>query len=104
MALAASDFGAGYEHIGGIARTKRGMAAAGQCATCHSAKGEGDPEKGIPDLRGQPPGYLQHQMLILREDKRKLDDPAMDELKKKVLKGLSEQDFADLAAYYSSLK
>jgi cytochrome c553 len=83
---------------------KRGMAASAQCTTCHNVKGDGDPEKGIPDLRGQPPGYLQHQMLILREDKRKLDDPAMDDLKKKVLKSLGEKDLADLAAYYSSLK
>jgi cytochrome c553 len=82
---------------------KRGMATAGQCVACH-LKGEGDPGKGAPDLRGQPPGYLQTQMVLFREDKRKLDDPALEEQKKKVLKSLGEKDLADLAAYYSSLR
>jgi cytochrome c553 len=82
---------------------KRGMATAGQCVACH-LKGEGDPAKGAPDLRGQPPGFLQAQMTLFREDKRKLDDPALEEQKKKVLKSLSDKELAELAAYYSSLK
>lgn len=82
----------------------RGRAAAGQCAVCHNLQGEGDPEKGFPALRGQPPGYLQAQMVVFKEDKRKLADPTLEELKKKVIKRLSDREIADLAAYYSSLK
>jgi cytochrome c553 len=83
---------------------KRGAALAGQCIACHSPQAENDPEKGFPALRGQPPGYLTTQLLILKEDKRKLEDPALDELKKKLLKPLSDQELADLAAYFSNLK
>jgi cytochrome c553 len=83
---------------------KRGAALAGQCTVCHNPQGEGDPEKGLPVLRGQPPGYIQGQLLILKEDKRKLEDSALDELKKKLLERLSDREIADLAAYFSSLK
>jgi cytochrome c553 len=83
---------------------KRGAALAAQCTTCHSPQAESDPEKAFPVLRGQPPGYLTTQLLILKEDKRKLDDAALDDLKKKMLKPLSEQELADLAAYFSSLR
>jgi cytochrome c553 len=83
---------------------KRGAALAGQCAACHSPQAESDPEKGFPVLRGQPPGYLATQLLILKEDKRKLDDAALDDLKKKLLKPLNEQQLTDLAAYFSSLR
>lgn len=52
----------------------------------------------------QPPGFLQAQLVLFREDKRNLDDPALEEQKKKVLKSLSDKDLAGLAAYYSSLR
>ncbi|MBI2988131.1 MAG: c-type cytochrome [Deltaproteobacteria bacterium] len=86
------------------AAIRRGMAAAGQCTVCHNPQGEGEPEKGFPDLRGQPAGYLQAQMLLLKEEKRKLQDTTLADLKQKVLKRLSDRVIADLAAYYSSLK
>jgi cytochrome c553 len=83
---------------------KRGGTLVAQCAACHGARGEGDAFRAIPAIQGQPPGYLQAQMEILKEDKRKLDDPALDDTKKKLLKPLSRRQIADLAAYYSSLK
>lgn len=83
---------------------KRGKASAGQCTVCHNPQGEGDPEKGFPDLRGQPAGYLQAQMLLLKEEKRKLQEATLHDLKKKVFNRLSDRTIADLAAYYSSLK
>jgi cytochrome c553 len=86
------------------AAAKRGSALAAQCTVCHNPQGEGDPEKGFPVLRGQPAGYIQGQLLILKEDKRKLEDSSLDELKKKLLKRLSDREIADLAAYFSSLK
>jgi cytochrome c553 len=86
------------------AAAKRGASLSAQCTVCHNPQGEGDPEKGFPVLRGQPAGYLQGQLLILKEDKRKLEDTSLDELKKKLLRGFSDRDIADLAAYFSSLK
>jgi cytochrome c553 len=83
---------------------KRGSALAPQCTVCHNPKGEGDPEKGFPVLRGQPAGYLAGQLLILKEDKRKLEDASLDDLKKKLLKRFSDRDIADLAAHFASLR
>jgi cytochrome c553 len=83
---------------------KRGAALAGQCAACHGPSGEGDAFQAIPAIQGQPAGYLQLQLTILKENKRKLDDPVVDETKKTMLKPLSEADLAGLAAYFSSLK
>ena len=83
---------------------KRGAALAGQCAACHGPSGEGDAFQAIPAIQGQPAGYLQLQLTILKENKRKLDDAVVDETKKTMLKPLSEADLASLAAYFSSLK
>jgi cytochrome c553 len=83
---------------------KRGAALAGQCAACHGPSGEGDAFQAIPAIQGQPAGYLQLQLMILKENKRKLDDAVVDETKKTMLKPLSEADLAGLAAYFSSLK
>ncbi|MET0644686.1 MAG: c-type cytochrome [Candidatus Binatia bacterium] len=83
---------------------KRGAALAGQCVACHGPSGEGDAFQAIPAIQGQPAGYLQLQLTILKENKRKLDDAVVDETKKTMLKPLSEADLAGLAAYFSSLK
>ncbi len=82
----------------------RGKTQAGPCIVCHNPQGEGEAEKGIPALQGQPADYLQAQMNILKEDKRKLEDATLDELKKKLFKRLGDGEIADLAAYYSSLR
>ena len=83
---------------------KRGAALAGQCAACHGPNGEGDAFRAVPAIQGQPAGYLQLQLTILKENKRKLDDAVVEETKKTMLKPLSEADLAGLAAYFSSLK
>ena len=83
---------------------KRGAALAGQCAACHGPNGEGDAFRAVPAIQSQPAGYLQLQLTILKENKRKLDDAVVDETKKTMLKPLSEADLAGLAAYFSSLK
>jgi len=58
----------------------------------------------MPALRGQPAGFLQAQMALFGGDKRKLENAEFEENKKRIFKGLAENDFADLAAYYSTLK
>jgi len=82
----------------------RGATLATQCAQCHGAKGEGDADKVIPALRGQAAGFVQAQLALFKENKRKPEDAVLDENKKRILKGLDDNDFADLAAYYSTLK
>jgi cytochrome c553 len=82
----------------------RGKAIAANCTTCHGRKGEGVAKGGFSAIQGQPAAYLQAQLALLKEDKRKLDDSVLDEIKKDLLKSLGDRDIADVAAYYSNLK
>jgi cytochrome c553 len=82
----------------------RGATLATQCAACHGPKGEGDAGRAFPALQGQPNGYLHAQMALFGSDKRKLDDAAADDNKKRIFRGLGTNDLADLAAYYATLK
>ena len=82
----------------------RGATLASQCATCHGAQGEGDAFRAVPALQGQPAAYLKAQMDLFKGDKRKLEDAEQDKTKKTMFKGLDDNDFADLAAYYATLK
>ena len=85
------------------AAVERGRAAAAQCTFCHGVSGKGDAAKGVPDLTGQPPGYLRNQMLLFKADRR---SPGDDTLKavKALMKTIPDEQFADLAAYWSSVR
>ncbi|MBI2205517.1 MAG: c-type cytochrome [Candidatus Rokubacteria bacterium] len=83
------------------AAVARGRTAAATCAGCHGADGKGDPSKQIPDLRGQPPGYLRNQMMLFKADRRSPGDANLKAIKT-LMKTVPDQTFADLAAYYSS--
>jgi cytochrome c553 len=85
------------------AGVERGRAAAVQCTVCHGANGKGDASKGVPDLTGQPPGYLQNQMLLFKADRRSPGDPQLKALKALMLTIPNDQ-LADLAAYWSSVR
>jgi cytochrome c553 len=85
------------------AAVERGKAAAAQCALCHGPDGRGDAAKTIPDLRGQPPGYLKSQMLLFKADKRSPGDPNLKALKT-LMATIPDQTFDDLAAYFSSVR
>jgi cytochrome c553 len=82
---------------------ERGKAAATQCSVCHGPDGRGDPAKMVPDLRGQPPGYLKSQMLLFKADKRSPGDPSLKALKA-LMATIPDQTFDDLAAYFSSVR
>src|SRR3989454_12781952 len=82
---------------------ERGRVASQQCVVCHVESGKGDPAKGIPDLRGQPPGYLANQMLLFKADRRSPGDATLKALKE-LMKSIPDDQIADLAAYYSSLR
>src|SRR6266446_4628901 len=73
------------------------------CSACHGPDGRGDRAKLIPDLAGQPPGYLKNQMMLFREDKRSPGDPSLKAIKE-LMKSLSDDTMSDLAAYYSSVR
>jgi cytochrome c553 len=85
------------------AAVERGRTAAAQCALCHGPDGRGDAAKVIPDLRGQPPGYLKSQMLLFKADKRSPGDPNLKALKA-LMATIPDQTFDDLAAYFSSVR
>ena len=79
-----------------------GPTAARPCAACHGEDGYGDERRGIPSLRGQPPGYLRNQLLLFRADQRSPGEPALVSVKA-MLKSFDDATLADLAAYYASL-
>ncbi|MGH7313937.1 MAG: c-type cytochrome, partial [Candidatus Rokuibacteriota bacterium] len=83
------------------AAAERGRVAAAQCAICHGTRGEGDAAKLVPDLRGQPPGYLRSQMLLFKEDRRSPGDERLKAVKA-LMKTVPDATLADLAAYFSS--
>lgn len=83
------------------AAVERGRAASRQCAVCHGDRGEGDRAKVIPDLRGQPPGYLRNQMLLFKQDKRSPGDERL-KLVKMLMTTIPDETLADLAAYFAS--
>lgn len=85
------------------AAAERGKAAAAACAACHGPTGKGDPAKGMPDLTGQPPGYLKNQLMLFKADRRSPGDETLKELKA-IIKALPDETLADLAAYYASLR
>jgi cytochrome c553 len=70
---------------------------------CHGPEGRGDPAKLIPDLTGQPPGYLRQQMLLFKADRRSPGDEPLKALKA-LMRTIPDQTLADLAQYYSSLR
>jgi cytochrome c553 len=82
---------------------ERGRVASAQCVICHGSDGRGDPAKLIPDLAGQPPGYLRMQMLLFKADKRSPGDANVAAVKA-LMKTIPDETFTDLAAYYSSLR
>ncbi|SEA41625.1 c-type cytochrome [Microbulbifer marinus] len=74
-----------------------GKEKAALCASCHGADGI-SPNDLWPNLAGQKAGYLVKQMKAFRDGTR--NDPMMAPM----AKNLSDEDIADLAAYYASLK
>jgi cytochrome c553 len=78
-------------------------AAATQCVICHGNDGVGDAARLIPGLAGQPPGYLAQQMLLFKQDTRDPGDPLLA-AKKAVMRIIPDNQFPEMAAYYSSLR
>jgi cytochrome c553 len=73
-----------------------GKAKAGACGTCHGAKGEGKPPN--PALAGKADDQFVQALKDYKSGKR------TNAVMKTFAAPLSEQDMANLAAYYASLK
>ena len=69
-----------------------------KCTTCHGAEAMGIKSQEAPRLRGQYDWYLVSSLKKFVSGERK--NPKM----LPYLKGLTEQDFEDIAAYLSALK
>lgn len=67
------------------------------CIQCHGDQGHGLPEKNAPRIAGQHDWYILSSLKQFKSGERKNPDMLP------YIKGLSEQDFADLAAHVSKL-
>ena len=76
----------------------RGEELKGECTDCHGEDGMGDEE--YPRISGLEEDYLFEQLLAFKNGER----PNRAEVMLWFLEELNEQDLADLAAYYASLK
>ena len=85
------------------AAVARGRTASAACVLCHGDAGRGDPARGVPNLAGQPPGYLAEQMALFKQDRRNPGDAQLKAVKA-LMHGIPDETLADLAAYYSSLR
>lgn len=74
-----------------------GKAKAATCVACHGPEGV-SVNPMWPNLAGQKEAYLAKQLKDFRDGRR--NDPVMGPM----AKGLSDDDIANLAAYYASLK
>lgn len=73
-----------------------GKSKAASCAACHGAQGVSN-NPAWPNLAGQKSLYLVNQLKAFRDGKR--NEAVMSPM----AKPLSDQDIADIAAFYSSL-
>lgn len=74
-----------------------GKAKSAVCAACHGANGI-SPTEIWPNLAGQKEAYLVKQIKAFKSGERK--DPSMAPM----VAALTDEDIANLAAYYASLK
>ncbi|HEY0938816.1 MAG TPA: c-type cytochrome [Steroidobacter sp.] len=80
-----------------VGSAEQGQAKATPCVACHGANGNSvNPE--WPNLAGQHESYIRRQLQAFKNDERQ--NPLMTPM----AKPLSEQDMADLGAYYAAQK
>jgi len=72
-----------------------GQSKAAICAACHSVDGN-SVVPNWPKLAGQHPAYLQRQLVLIKDGNRPVPEMAG------IVISLTDQDMADLAAYFSS--
>lgn len=77
-----------------------GQQKAASCQSCHGASGKASVSL-YPNLAGQNSDYLVHALQAYKKGDR---SNGQAEVMKAFVAGLSDDDMADLAAYYASLK
>lgn len=77
----------------------RGETLAEDCADCHGDDGLGDPDDDIPAIAGMDAAEQLKELMDFKSGAR--EDETEDMLDS--VEDLSEQDMADLAAYYATL-
>ena len=82
--------------VGHAADPAAGKAKSATCVACHGANGISNNDLW-PNLAGQKAGYLEQQMKAFRDGARQ--NPMMSPM----VAGLSDEDIANIAAYYASL-
>jgi len=86
----------GFAHAQLVGDAEAGEAKSQTCVSCHGADGIGTTPEN-PNLAGQVPGYIADQLARFKSGERE------NAIMAGMASGLSEQDMADLDAYYSSL-
>lgn len=67
------------------------------CASCHGAKGEGNPASNFPRIAGQSKAYLARQLKNYADGSRK------NQVMEPIAKGLTPQQINAVAGYFSAL-
>lgn len=73
---------------------RRGQAKAEPCAACHGTP-QRPPLAGMPALAGQTAEFTELQLIMMREGLREVPQMAA------LMKGLTDGDISDIAAYYA---
>jgi cytochrome c553 len=74
-----------------------GKSKAGMCRTCHGIDGVAR-QPDAPNIGGESAIYLERQLRAFRSGERKHEQMSI------IAAGLSDEDIADLVAWYSSIK
>jgi cytochrome c553 len=92
-ALAASPLAGGAA----AADAAAGKAKAGMCRACHGIDGVAK-QPDAPNISGESAIYLERQLRAFRSGERKHEQMSI------IAGGLSDEDIADLVAWYSGIK
>ena len=96
FAVAVTMFG-GAVSVHAAGNPDAGEAQAAACGACHGQDGASPIDPSYPHLAGQNERYLLNQLKMIQNDTRNIALMAGQ------LNGKTEQDLADLAAFYASL-
>ncbi|MEO6170119.1 MAG: cytochrome c [Lysobacter sp.] len=87
---------AGFVAVGEKLANAKGAATGQSCVDCHGAEGNAPIDPSYPVLAGQYADYLGHSLQTYRDGSR---DHVMMSMQ---AKGLTDQQIADLSAYFAS--
>ncbi|QNN69678.1 c-type cytochrome [Thermomonas carbonis] len=92
---------AGNIDAGKALASKKGAASGQACVDCHGADGNNPIDATYPKLGGQYADYIEHSLMAYRSGDR--GGSTTTDLMASQAKELTDQQIADLAAYYGSV-